>query len=67
MVVGCAWVVDCVWEASQFDGLGNGTDGCLDATGLDLLPSSKTPTWTCLAKAWMTKICLEHPGSEGAD
>jgi len=27
MVVGCAWAVDWVWEASQFDGVGNGTDG----------------------------------------
>jgi len=41
MVVGCAWAVDWVWEASQFDGVGNGTDGWLDATGLDLPPSSK--------------------------
>jgi len=42
VVVGCTWVVDWVWEASQLNGLGNGADGCLDATSLlDLSPSSE--------------------------
>ncbi len=40
LVVGCAWFVKWVAVSSQFDHLGNGPKGCLDATSLDLLPSS---------------------------
>jgi len=33
--------VDRVGAASQFNGLGNDANGCLDATSFDLLPTSK--------------------------
>jgi len=41
IVVGCSWSVDRVGAASQFNGLGNDANGCLDATSFDLLPTSK--------------------------
>jgi len=41
VVVGCSRSVDGVGAASQFDGLGNGANGCLDATGFDLSSASK--------------------------
>jgi len=41
MVVGRTWAMNWVWEASQFDGLGNGANRCLDATGFDLASSSE--------------------------
>jgi len=42
MVVGCASSVQWVGKPSQFDDLGNGSNGCLNAAHFDLLSTSKS-------------------------
>jgi len=55
------------WEASQFDGFVNGAEGCLNATGLDLLSSAKSTSWAHQAKMCREKVVLIVLFHEGMD
>ena len=41
IVIGCSRLVEGVVKASQFDGLGDGSKHCLDATSFDFVSAAK--------------------------
>jgi len=63
MVVGGSFSVEGVFKPSQFNGLSNSPNGCLDATGLYLVSSSAMTFANLLSKNLYEYelCCIIHP------